>query len=92
MKRINVDTRLQNRTEAGVLLSRKLAAYKNSDAVVVGIPHGGVCVASAIADILSLSLEVMPCRKIKNSARTLGGKTHGRISATPMCGRLSVPT
>jgi len=50
-----------------MLLCKKLAAYSNnSDVVVVGLPHGGVCVASAIADCLSLSLEVMPCRIIKN--------------------------
>jgi putative phosphoribosyl transferase len=61
-----LDTRLQNRNEAGVLLSKKLAAYKNSDAVVAGIPHGGVCVASVIADKLSLRLEVMPCRQVRN--------------------------
>ena len=61
-----MDTRLQDRKEAGVLLSKKLAAYKNSDAVVVGIPHGGVCVASVIAELLSLRLEVMPCRQIRN--------------------------
>jgi putative phosphoribosyl transferase len=66
MEQISVDTRLQDRKEAGVLLSKKLAAYKDSDAVVVGIPHGGVCVASVIADTLSLTLEVMPCRQIKN--------------------------
>ena len=66
MGQVSINTRLQDRKEAGVLLSRKLAAYTNSDAMVVGIPHGGVCVAAVIADLLSLNLEVMPCRIIKN--------------------------
>jgi predicted phosphoribosyltransferase len=68
-------TLFQNREETGYLLSKALAEYKNSNAVVVGIPHGGVCVASVIADILSLPLEIMPCRKIKDPAdseRTIG--------------------
>lgn len=57
---------IQDRSQAGKFLSRRLSRYKNSNAVVVGIPHGGVCVAAAIADGLNLPLEVMPCRKIKH--------------------------
>lgn len=69
---------LQDREEAGYQLSKTLAAYKNSDAAVVGIPHGGVCVASVIAEALSLPLEIMPCRKIKHPAD--GGKNIGSVS------------
>jgi putative phosphoribosyl transferase len=80
MEQISLDTRLQDRKEAGVLLSKKLAAYKNSDAVVVGIPYGGVCVASVIAEMLSLRLEVIPCRQIKNP--TAGKNDIGSVSAS----------
>lgn len=69
---------MQDREEAGYLLSKKLASFKNTNAIVVGIPHGGVCVASAIADSLSLPLEVMPCRKIKDPGD--GSKNIGSVS------------
>jgi len=59
-----------NREEAGYLLSKKLSAFKRSNAVVVGIPHGGVCVAAVIAEELILPLEIMACRKIKNPANS----------------------
>jgi len=59
---------LQSREEAGHLLSHKLEGYKNSNAVVVGIPYGGVCVAAAVAESLSLPLDIIACRKIKHPA------------------------
>ncbi|HEU5290158.1 MAG TPA: phosphoribosyltransferase family protein, partial [Cyclobacteriaceae bacterium] len=69
---------LRDREEGGYLLSRKLVSYKNSNAVVIGIPHGGVCVAAAIAEQLSLPLEAMPCLKIKDPADS--GKNIGSVS------------
>ena len=48
------------------MLAKKLEAYRNSSAVVIGIPPGGVCVASAVAKHLSLPLEVMPAQRIKH--------------------------
>jgi putative phosphoribosyl transferase len=68
-------TVMQNREQAGKMLSTKLNIYKNDNAIVVGIPRGGVCVAAAIAESLELPLEVMSCRKIKHpadSTRTIG--------------------
>jgi putative phosphoribosyl transferase len=65
-----VHAQLQGRKEAGLLLSRKLSAYRFTNGVVVGIPQGGVCVASVVAEQLSLPLEVMPCREIKHPADT----------------------
>jgi putative phosphoribosyl transferase len=59
---------IQDREQAGRLLSIKLLEYKNTNTVVVGIPTGGVCVASVISDSLGLPLEVMPCRTIKHPA------------------------
>lgn len=70
-----MNTMFQDREEAGYLLSKTLSSYKDSNAVVVGIPYGGACVASAIAEALSLPLEVMPCRTIMHPAdaqKTLG--------------------
>lgn len=66
---------LRDREQAGYQLASALAEFRNSNAVVVGIPHGGVSVASAIAESLALPLEVMSCRKIKHPAdekRTIG--------------------
>ena len=57
---------LEDRIEAGRLLSVKLNEYKNTNAVVIGIPRGGVCVAYAISKALSLPLELMICSKIKH--------------------------
>lgn len=57
---------IKDREQAGNQLSLRLNEYEHSHAVVVGIPYGGVCVASAIANNLGLDLEVMPCRKIKH--------------------------
>lgn len=58
----------QSREEAGLLLSKKLTGLKFTNAVVVGIPRGGVCVAQVIAKELSLPLEVMPCKTIHHPA------------------------
>ncbi len=63
-----MDSLLQDRAQAGKLLSNKLSNYKNGNAVVVGIPHGGVCVAYSVAEALSLPMEILPCRGIKHPA------------------------
>jgi predicted phosphoribosyltransferase len=70
----------QNREEAGLILSRRIKPYTNSNTVVIGIPHGGVCVAASIAKDLSLPLEVMPCRRIKHPADS--SKNIGSVSLT----------
>lgn len=77
-----IDIMIKDRQQAGELLSRRLKAYQNN-AVVVGIPHGGVCVASAIAENLALPLEIMPCRKIKHPADKT--KNIGSVSYTEAC-------
>ena len=59
---------LQDREHAGRLLGEKLVFYKGSDAVVAGIPNGGMVVAAAIADFLSLPLTAWPCRRIVHPA------------------------
>lgn len=54
-----------NREEAGMLLAKKLEAYKgNKDVIVLGIPRGGVPVAFQIAQQLHLPLEIILSKKI----------------------------
>ncbi|SKC83465.1 phosphoribosyltransferase family protein [Ohtaekwangia koreensis] len=63
-----INTPWRDRREAGYLLGHKLDIYRYHDSVVVGIPHGGVEVASAIAEVLHIPLDVMPCRTIPHPA------------------------
>ena len=70
-----VDTVLLDREHAGRLLGEKLASYKESNAIVAGIPNGGVVVAAVIAEVLSLPLTVWPCRRIydpTDNSRSIG--------------------
>ncbi len=55
----------EDRKEAGSLLAEKLDKYKGSDALVFGIPSGGVPVASEIADVLKLPMDLIIVRKIQ---------------------------
>ena len=56
---------LPNRTEAGRLLAKKLAAYANrSDVLVLGLPRGGVPVAFEVAKALNLPLDICLVRKL----------------------------
>lgn len=55
---------LTNRTEAGKKLAQKLQRYKSTDAVVLALPRGGVVVGHAVANILSLPLDIIATRKI----------------------------
>jgi len=55
----------QNRIEAGKKLAEELLEYKNQDnAVIVGLPRGGVPVAYQIAKRLCLPLDIVCPRKI----------------------------
>ena len=56
--------RYKNRTKAGLVLAKKLAKYKNKNAVVVAIPRGGVPIGKIIAEYLNLPLEVELSKKI----------------------------
>ena len=55
----------EDRKEAGRLLAEKLDKYKGSNAIVFGIPSGGVPVASEIADALKLPMDLIIVRKIQ---------------------------
>jgi putative phosphoribosyl transferase len=47
----------RNRPHAGEVLAEMLAAYCQSDAIVLAIPAGGVPVAAAIAERLRIPLD-----------------------------------
>lgn len=53
-----------DRKEAGVKLAERLSAYKNTNAIVLAIPRGGVPVGYEIATALGLSLDVVLAKKI----------------------------
>jgi len=53
----------RDRREAGAILSRMLANYRGSTAVVLAIPAGGVPVATEIAEQLHLPLDVIVVSK-----------------------------
>ena len=53
-----------DREHAGKILSGMLQDYRNSEALVLGIPAGGVPVAATIATQLGLSFNTLPVSKI----------------------------
>jgi putative phosphoribosyl transferase len=58
-------TIFKNREAAGKLLGERLINYKESqNAVVLGVPRGGVEVAAEISKILKLPLDIVITRKI----------------------------
>jgi putative phosphoribosyl transferase len=59
------ETRFRNRSEAGKLLASKLTQYANRpDVLVLGIPRGGVSVASEVATALNAPLDICLVRKL----------------------------
>lgn len=63
----------EDRKEAGRLLSEKLKKYKGSDSIVLGIPSGGIPVASEIASALNLPIDLIIVRKIQIPFNTEAG-------------------
>jgi len=53
-----------DRVDAGTALASLLEAYRGTDAVVLGIPRGGVIVAGAVARELALPLDIVVTRKL----------------------------
>lgn len=53
-----------NREEAGIRLALRLSRGKLSDAVIIGIPRGGVVVAKSVSEILGLPLFAQVVKKI----------------------------
>lgn len=58
------DDPFTNRQEAGALLARELKRFQNVNAVVLGIPRGGLVVACEIASWLNADLDVVLSRKL----------------------------
>lgn len=54
----------QNRSQAGRLLSRELKGIRAEDAVVLGIPRGGIVIAEEISLRLNCVLDVVFSRKM----------------------------
>jgi predicted phosphoribosyltransferase len=52
--------------KAGRTLAEKLWEYRNSNAVVVAVPRGGVPLGFEIAQMLHLPLELMLCKRMKH--------------------------
>ncbi|WP_031292661.1 phosphoribosyltransferase [Leptolyngbya sp. Heron Island J] len=58
-------TRFRDRTHAGKELANQLTIYANrSDAIVLGLPRGGVPVAYEVAKALNLPLDICLVRKL----------------------------
>lgn len=73
-----------NRTEAGRTLAGLLVAYhERDDAIVLGLPRGGVPVAFEVARALHLPLDVMVVRKLRAPGQpelAIGAIASGGIS------------
>lgn len=55
----------KNRTQAGEELAEKLKQFKDSsEAIILGLPRGGVAVAAVVAKKLGLPLDIIVPRKI----------------------------
>ena len=55
---------LKNRSDAGKKLAVKLQQYKNSNAMVLALPRGGVVVGHEVARLLGLPLDIVVIRKV----------------------------
>ena len=53
-----------DRVDAGAQLATRLASFRGQDAVVLGLPRGGVPVAAEVAKALDLPLDVIVVRKL----------------------------
>jgi len=54
----------KDREEAGKELARNLVEFRGRDAVVLGMPRGGVVVAREVAESLGAALDIVVTRKI----------------------------
>lgn len=54
----------KNRSDAGKELAERLRQYKNSNAIVLALPRGGVVVGYEVARLLDLPLDIVVARKI----------------------------
>ena len=76
--------KFKDRADAARLLYNKLTKYKNDkDVVVVAILAGGVPIGYHLADLLKVSFDIVPCKKVCHPAdhdKTIGSVTLTEIS------------
>jgi putative phosphoribosyl transferase len=53
-----------DRRAAGAALAERLEAYRGTNAIVIGLPRGGVVVAAEVARLLEAPLDVIVARKL----------------------------
>lgn len=58
------DEQFLDRVQAGVMLGRELKKFRGKDIVVLGIPRGGVVVASSLAGEIDARIDIVLSRKI----------------------------
>jgi predicted phosphoribosyltransferase len=70
MNRVHV---FKDRCDAGRQLGQKLIDFGDTDAIVLGIPSGGIPVAAEIANLLNLRMDLVLVRKIQIPWNTEAG-------------------
>jgi predicted phosphoribosyltransferase len=65
---LNQSFTIRDRKQAGLLLAGKLTSFRNSNAVVVGVPYGGAVVGYHIAQALNVTFDVVCCKSIYHPA------------------------
>jgi predicted phosphoribosyltransferase len=56
----------RDRVDAGIRLAERLTCYRGKDALVLGIPRGGVPVAAKVAEALDAELDIIVARKLRS--------------------------
>src|SRR2546425_3902509 len=64
MRMFEPEPLFRGRRDAGRALAARLARYRGSDALVLGLPRGGVVVAAEVARRLGAELDVVVARKL----------------------------
>jgi len=73
MRHANVEPIFENRFDAGRQLAERLSEFAGQNAVVLGIPNGGMAVALAVALPLKADLDLVISRKIPLPLSPEGG-------------------
>ena len=63
-ERLGMGVLFRDRREAGGIVAAELTRYRGTDALVLGLPRGGVVVAAEVARQLDAELDVIVARKL----------------------------